>query len=72
METPNYPPNQEMTVSIYSISGRLLKSYIVMSDENGMVSQLRLNDQHLPSGIYIYTIQGNNIPIRKAELFMHK
>jgi len=51
---------------------RLLKSYIVMSDENGMVSKLRLNDQHLPSGIYIYTIQGNNIPIRKAELFMHK
>jgi len=72
MGTPNYPANQEMTVSIYSISGRLLKSYIVMSDENGMVSQLRLNDQHLPSGIYIYTIHGNNIPIRKAKLFMRK
>ncbi|UCH14831.1 MAG: right-handed parallel beta-helix repeat-containing protein [Bacteroidales bacterium] len=72
MRTSNYPPNQELTISIYSISGILLRSYVVKSDENGIVSRLRLNEQYLPVGLYIYTIHGKNIPKRKGEIFMQK
>jgi pectate lyase len=65
-----YPPNHELIVSIYSITGNLLKSYIVKSDENGMLQEFRFDDQHLPSGIYIYTIQGKNIPQKGGKVLI--
>jgi hypothetical protein len=70
VKTPVYPPNLELTVSVYSISGRLLKSYIVKSDENGMLPEFRFNEQQLPSGFYIYTIRGKNVPQRGGRVFI--
>jgi hypothetical protein len=72
MRKSNYPPNQELTVSIYSISGILLKSYIVKSDENGIVPDLQFNEKYLPLGLYIYTIHGKNIPKRMGKFFMQE
>jgi len=68
VSTP-YPPNQEMSMNIYTVSGLLLKTITVRSDANG-----RLSDQHwielpLPSGLYFYTVQGENIPTRGAQRF---
>ena len=71
MKTSKYLPNQELTVSIYSITGILLKSYNVKSDENGMEPALRLNEKYLPLGIYIYTIYGENAPIKKGKIMIH-
>lgn len=57
-------------MNIYAISGLLLKTITVRSDADG-----RLSDQHwmelpLPSGIYLYTVQGENIPARGAQQFI--
>lgn len=72
IEKTKYLPNQEMTVTIYAISGQLMKSYVVRTDANGMLSLLRLNEQQLPSGVYLYTIHGKNIPKTKVQLFIQK
>jgi hypothetical protein len=72
IEPSNYPPDQDMTVSIYTLSGQLLKSYVVRSDANGMLSQLHLNENQLPSGVYLYTVHGKNSPKIKMQLFIQK
>jgi hypothetical protein len=71
-KAPVYPRNQELTLSIYSITGSLLTSYQVSSDENGKVRNLHLHEQQLPWGMYIYTIHGTNTPSSRGEIFLHE
>jgi hypothetical protein len=62
-----YPPNQDMIMKVYSISGMLLNTLVVRSDANGRLSDQHLQELPLPSGLYLYTVQGENIPARGAQ-----
>jgi pectate lyase len=65
-----YPPNQDMIMKVYSISGMLLNTLVVRSDANGRLSDQHLQELPLPSGLYLYTVQGENIPARGAQRFI--
>lgn len=65
-----YPPNQDMTMKIYSVSGLLLQVMDIRSNANGELSNRWLHDLALPAGMYLYTVQGDQVPARGAQRFM--
>jgi hypothetical protein len=67
----DFPPDQELTVSIYSISGMLLYCSSVRTDENGMIPRFWFNEQGIPTGMYIYTVRGTNLPTRATKVYIH-
>jgi hypothetical protein len=71
IRTSTYPPNRELQVSIYSITGSLLKSFTATTDGKGILPDLRFNEQNLSPGLYIYSIHGKNIPQSGGKVFIH-
>lgn len=67
-----YPPNQDLIVKVYAVSGVLLNTMVVRSDANGQLSDQPWLDLPLPSGLYLYTVQGEQFPARGALRFIKR
>jgi len=65
-----YPPNQIMRIDIYTISGKIIKTINIKSDENGKISDKYLNDLSIPAGMYMYRITNKSYPAIGLKKFI--
>jgi pectate lyase len=66
----NYPPNQDLKINIYLVSGQLIETLVVRTDSEGKLPLQFWKKSTIPSGMYIYTIKETNLQYRSFNKFI--